>query len=210
VVTGGKALKSFIDFPLSSATRAAGASARAVADEAAALHRIGANKVPNTAIQGGGRPISSKLSFDSSLNPVEKIWSVEASKILAENPIAMRSYQRLQRQGTDVRYVNDPDMKDMGLFDQYSNTVTINMLRHSSAKEAVSTIIHEAKHQHRFYRTGEAGTIYEEYLAFRNESLFTTGVRPARAERMNIYNDVKQLYKDKDLPLGQYPFGGKR
>jgi predicted transcriptional regulator len=141
---------------------------------------------------------------------VEKIWSVEASKILAENPIAMRSYQRLQSQGTDVIYVNDPGMKEMGLFDQYSNTVTINMLRHSSAKEAVSTIVHEAKHQHRFYRTGEAGTVYEEYLAFRNESLFTTGVRPSQAERMNIYNDVKQLYKDKDLPLGQYPFGGKR
>ncbi|WP_222853153.1 PAAR domain-containing protein [Massilia genomosp. 1] len=56
VVTGGKALKSFIDFPLSSATRAAGASARAVADEAAALHRIGASSAEATTARVSSRP----------------------------------------------------------------------------------------------------------------------------------------------------------
>jgi hypothetical protein len=152
--------------------------------------------------------VVSKLSFDSSLNIVDRSFSTRAGEILAENPIGSASYARLQRQGTDVRFVNDPYMPAMGHFDAYDNSVTVNMLRHTSAEEAASTVVHEATHQNGFYRGIAQNTQFTEYQAFRNESLFMNGARPSLSERLNIWNDVKSLYPD--LPQGKYPFGGKR
>ncbi|WP_215407189.1 hypothetical protein [Janthinobacterium sp. JC611] len=151
-----------------------------------------------------------KLSFDTSLNTVDKAWSVRTGEILAEDSVARASYARLQRQGTDVKFVNDPHMPEMGLFDPYSNVVTVNMLRHSSAEEAASTVVHEALHQNRFFQSGVApGTQFEEYLAFRNEFLFQNVRRPTFMERQQIINDVvKPLYPQ--LPSGNLPtLGGK-
>lgn len=154
-----------------------------------------------------GANTASKLSFDSSLNVVDRTFAVKTGEILAENPIGSASYARLQRQGTDVRFVNDPAMPDMGIFDPYNNSVTVNMLRHSSAEEAASTIMHEATHQNGFYKGAPQNTQFTEYQAFRNESLFQNGVRPSLSERLNIWNDVQSLYPH--LPQGKYPFGGK-
>jgi hypothetical protein len=129
--------------------------------------------------------------------------------MLARDPVARASYARLQRQGTDVKFVNDLNMREMGLFDPYSNEVTVNMLRHSSVREAGSTVVHEALHQNRFFRSGVApGTQFEEYLAFRNEFLFQNARRPTLMERQQIINDVvKPLYPH--LPSGKLPtFGG--
>lgn len=151
---------------------------------------------------------ASKLSFDSSLNVVDRSFSVRAGEILADNPVGSASYARLQRQGTDVKFVNDPNMPAMGYFDAYDNSVTVNMLRHSSAEEAASTIVHEATHQNGFYNGVAQNTQFTEYQAFRNEALFMNGARPSLSERINIWNDVQSLYPD--LPQGKYPFRGKR
>lgn len=99
-------------------------------------------------------------------------------------------------------------MPAMGHFESYSNSVTINMLRHSSAQEAASTIVHEATHQNGFYRGIPQNSQFTEYQAFRNEALFMNGTRPPLSERINIWNDVKALYPE--LPEGRNPFGGKR
>lgn len=101
-------------------------------------------------------------------------------------------------------------MLEMGLFDPNRNTVTVNMLRHSSADDAASTVVHEALHQNRFFQSGVApGTQLEEYLAFRNEFLFQNGRRPTLMERQQIINEVvKPLYPQ--LPSGKLPtVGGK-
>lgn len=74
-------------------------------------------------------------------------------------------------------------MVELGIFDRGANTVTVNMARHSNPSDVASTVVHEATHQNRFFRTGNAGTQYEEFLSFRNESFFETGVRPSLTER---------------------------
>jgi len=97
-------------------------------------------------------------------------------------------------------------MPEMGLFNPYDNTVTVNMLRHTSADEVASTVVHEAVHQNRFFKNDIAPTTqYEEYLAFRNEYLFSEGRRPTFAERQQIMERVQNLYSH--LPSGKNPFG---
>ena len=155
--------------------------------------------VPNTA---------SKLTFDPSLNVVDKSFSVRTGEILADNPVGSASYARLQSQGTNVNFVNDPEMASMGWFDPNANEVRVNMLLHSSPEEAASTIVHEATHQNGFFNGIPQNTQYTEYRAFRNEYLFQNGARPPLNERMIIWNDVQQLYPE--LPQGKYPFGGQR
>ncbi|WP_115597041.1 LysM peptidoglycan-binding domain-containing protein, partial [Achromobacter sp. DH1f] len=148
-----------------------------------------------------------KLSFDTSLNVVDRAFSKEAGLILSENGVGRASYARLQAQGTEVRFVNDPQMHEMGLFNPYNNTVTVNMLRHTSAKEAASTVVHEAVHQNRAFRSKILPTTqYEEYLAFRNEFLFSESRRPSLIERQLILDRVQELYPH--LPSGKIPFGG--
>jgi hypothetical protein len=100
-------------------------------------------------------------------------------------------------------------MREMGLFDGNRNTVTVNVLRHTSADEIASTVVHEGVHQHRFFGRGVSpGTQYEEYLAFRNEFLFTNGRRPTLLERQQILNEVvKPLYPR--LPSGPVPRFGE-
>jgi hypothetical protein len=149
-----------------------------------------------------------KLSFDTSLNVVDRAFGREAGSILAENGVGRASYARLQAQGTEVRFVNDAGMPEMGLFNPYDNTVTVNMLRHTSSNEVASTVVHEAVHQNRFFRSNIAPTTqYEEYLAFRNEYLFSEGRRPSLFERQQIMERVQDLYPH--LPSGKKPFGGQ-
>ena len=159
-------------------------------------------------VSGGGvvPDSSAKLSFDPSLNVVDKAFASRAGKVLADNPIGSAYYARLQHQGTDVSFVNDPEMRAMGEFDPNRNSVTINMLRHSSAEEAASTVVHEASHQSAFFKGVPQNTQFAEYQAFRNESFFQTGTRPSLQERLNIWNDIQELYPC--LPQGRYPFGG--
>jgi hypothetical protein len=149
---------------------------------------------------------AAKVSFDSSLNEVDKAFGRQAGQILGENPVAAASYSRLQRQGTDLRLVNDPDMPEMALFEGQHNRVTVNMLRHSSADEVASSVVHEATHQNRYFRDIPLGNQYEEYLSFRNEFLFEAGRRPTLLERKSIWDNVQQWYPQ--LPQGKSPFGG--
>ena len=99
-------------------------------------------------------------------------------------------------------------MPEMGLFNAYENFVTVNMLRHSSPEEAVSTIVHEATHQNGFFNGIAQNSQFTEYQAFRNEYLFMNGQRPSLVERQQIWRGVQSLYPD--LPQGKYPFGGSR
>jgi polyribonucleotide nucleotidyltransferase len=151
---------------------------------------------------------AAKISFDSSLNVVDKSHALRTGEILAENPIGSASYARLQRESTTVRFVSDLNMREMSLFNAYENSVTVNMLRHSSPEEAVSTIVHEATHQNGFFKGIAQNSQFTEYQAFRNESLFMNGQRPSLTERQQIWRDVQSLYPN--LPQGKYPFGGNQ
>jgi hypothetical protein len=149
-----------------------------------------------------------KLYFDSSLNVVDKSFAIKANEILIDNPIGYASYTRLQRQGTNVYFVNDPTMIEMGVFNPYKNSVIVNMFRHSSADEVASTVVHEATHQHKFFKGIRQNTQFSEYQAFRNELFFQIGIRPSLENRFNLWNDVQELYPQ--LNLGRYPFGTEK
>jgi len=182
--------------------------ARGAALFAAATSVAGSGVVQRLKGPGTNALLASKLSFDQSLNVVDRTFSIKAGEVLAENPVGVAAYSRLLRQGTEIKFVNDPVMPDMGQFDAFKNTVTVNMLRHSSAMEAASTVVHEALHQNRFFKGAQLATQYEEYLAFRSESLFSNGTRPSLGERQRIWRDVQELYPH--LPQGRSPFGGQR
>ena len=125
-------------------------------------------------------------------------------RALAENPLGRASYDRLLRQGTEIRLVNDPTMRDLGVYEGFRNRVTINLPRHATDEEIASTVVHEAVHQNRYFRKIPPTTQYEEYLAFRNESLFINGARPSLNERMRIWSYVQTLYPN--LAQGRHPF----
>lgn len=61
--------------------------------------------------------------------------------------------------------MNDPAMEALGYFDAYTNSVTVNMGRHFSAREAASTIVREAAHQNGFYKGRPQNTQFSEYQA---------------------------------------------
>jgi predicted aminopeptidase len=134
------------------------------------------------------------------LNVVDKAFASRSGEMLADSPIGSAYYARLQRQGTDVSFVNNPEMMAMGEFDPNRNSVTVNMLRHSSAEEAASTVVHEATHQSGFFKRVPQNTQFTEYQAFRNKSFFQTGTRPSLQERYNIWKDIQELYPHPILP----------
>jgi hypothetical protein len=150
--------------------------------------------------------LAQKLSFDESLTVVDATFAKKGAEKLASNPVGSASYARLQRQGTDVRFTNDPDEPSMGSFDPITNSIDINMAKHSSATEVASTIVHESTHQNGFFKGIPQNTKLTEYRAFRNEALFKDGRRPPLDERRAIWERVEYLYPH--LDNGRHPFGG--
>ncbi|MDO5290735.1 MAG: LysM peptidoglycan-binding domain-containing protein [Pseudomonadota bacterium] len=153
------------------------------------------------------RQTAHRLTFDQSLNEVDRHMSYQAGRMLLSNPVGNASYNRILQQGTEVRFVNKPSMREMGLYNPFANRIVINLPRHSSSEELVATIVHEATHQVRNFRGIPTATQYEEYLAFRNELLFSNRGRPSLNERLQVWRAVQELYPH--LPRGRNPFGVK-
>lgn len=80
--------------------------------------------------------------------------------------------------GRPIAGLTYPGVAKSRSFDVYARN-------NSSAREAVSTIVHESSHVDRAIRRGIApgATRYEEYLAFRREALFDLGRRLADDSR---------------------------
>jgi YD repeat-containing protein len=188
-----------------SATRSAEAIT-AVANASARLEQ-GATiaEVERVAVVAADARHAAKLSFDPTTNVVDRSIGQDLGRAIAADPIASASYSRLQKQGTDVFLTSNPRLSLLGYFEPTSNRVTINLARHSSVSEVVSTIVHEATHQSRFHRGANIFSQYQEYLALRNEALYQLGRRPTLAQRQAIWEQTKMLYPE--LPEGRNPFG---
>jgi hypothetical protein len=150
--------------------------------------------------------LAAKVSFDPSVNVVDRSLGVRAGEAIADNPVASASYTRLQRQGTEVHFISDTSMPEMAVFDGNRNTVTMNLAKHSSPEDVASTLVHEATHQNRFFSGNQLGTQFEEYLSLRNEFLYGAGRRPSLSERQIIWQKTQELYPE--LPAGRTPLGG--
>ena len=149
---------------------------------------------------------AAKITFDATLNELDKVFANQTGKIISKNPVAKASYDRLLKQGTEVRMVRDSSMDEMGVFYAYKNQVIINLDKHTSSKEVASTLVHEATHQKRHFQVSPKNTQYEEYLSFRNEFLFKKLRRPTFVDRKDIWNDVQEFYPH--LETGKIPFKG--
>lgn len=155
----------------------------------------------------GAADSAAKIVFTDTANTVvDKAVGTNAGKLIADSPVGSAFYRSLQYRGTNVKMVSDPAMKEVGFWaGKGLNEVEVNLLRCRSAKDAASTIVHEATHQRRAYKGLLQKNRYEEYLAFRNEQWFERGARPTLSERRAIWESVNDLYPE--LPVGRNPFG---
>lgn len=164
-------------------------------------------RIPSEMPKGGANSGNglAKIRLDASLSEGDRVFAQVSGRTIAENPVARRSYARLQEQGTDVVYINDADFGYAGLWDPHRNRVTINLAANQSPAEITSTLIHESSHQTRFFRGFETPTRYEEYLSFRREALFNLGRRPTLPERRIIWDEIGRTPDYQRLPTAKVP-----
>jgi hypothetical protein len=100
----------------------------------------------------------------------------------------------LQEQGIDVRLYSSAD----NLAGSAGNgVVNINLANNATVEDALSTLIHEAKHIDLEANTGNLyglrGTQSGEYSARALEFFYNTGRRPNAAERAAIQQQIQTL-----------------
>jgi hypothetical protein len=155
--------------------------------------------------QYAGPNSAAKIRSLNSNGDVDKFNLHNFGQQVASDPVASRSYSRLQDQGTDV-------ILDFGEEGSYllgeafpnRNEVNIYVKNNRSTREAISTMVHESSHIDRHLRGIPQNTRYEEYVAFRREFLFQQGRRPTLQERSGIWETVNELYSY--LQVGRSPF----
>ncbi|WP_179197415.1 hypothetical protein PWP89_10605 [Stenotrophomonas rhizophila] len=149
---------------------------------------------------------SSKLTFESNLDPVDLSFGRRGMELLIQSPVGDASLKRLQRQGTEIIFKSDPSASSrLGWWDPIDQTVTINLAAARSPFDVASTLVHEATHQNGYYREVSQLSQYREFRAFSNEAMFATGSRPSLADRRLIWEKVSRLYPN--LPVERNPFG---
>lgn len=146
------------------------------------------------------RELAEKITVRNMVDPVDPITARKISELLLSDPVAYRSYRQLQEHGTEV--VLDFGLgpsRTMGRAHAPTNTIQIFVRNHGSAKDAVSTIVHEASHIHRSFR-GSRSTLLDEVRARSREFLYQNGRRPDLAERRAIWDEVRETPEYDGLP----------
>lgn len=122
--------------------------------------------------------------------------AADFGQAVANDPIASRAYKILQEQGIDVRFYTSEDSL-AGSFDSGSGVVNINLQYNSTVDDALSTLIHEAKHVDLEANTGNAyglrGASSGEYSARALEFFYQNARRPTAAERAAIQQQIQDL-----------------
>lgn len=115
---------------------------------------------------------------------------------LARNPVARRAYERMQKQGVDVRlnFGVPPAPDEYGEFDANRHVVRVFMQNTIGARETVSTIVHESRHVMRALRGRNMYSRAEEVRARLLEFVYTYGRRPTLPERNALRALVNRLY----------------
>jgi hypothetical protein len=194
------------------ASEVAANTSKATKSAEAAKAEAGAAKSSEVAIDAAKATKTSeqpaaKILSRNATGEIEPYLTRDIGKTIAENPVANSAYKHLQRQGTDV-FLDYSARPPKGLAGQASglrNEVEIFYWNNGTARDAVSTMVHESSHIDRFYKGARLNTQFDEYLAFRREFLFQQGRRPSLVERQRIWETVKDLYPD--LPQERVPFG---
>jgi len=120
--------------------------------------------------------------------------ATEFANGIANNPIASRAYGTLQQQGVDLSLYRSAD----NLVGSAGNgLVNINLEYNTTVNDALSTLIHEAKHIDLEANTGNLyglrGIASGEYSARSLEFFFQNGRRPNALERQAIQQEISSL-----------------
>lgn len=140
---------------------------------------------------------SAKIGIVNAQNELDPLLAKRVGMEISNNPLATRAYSQIQKQGTEMKldFGNPPSNRTFGQYDYNRNKVEIFMQNNGTAKEAVSTMVHESRHvKNKFL--GKANTQYDEFRAFTREFLYTEGRRPNLKERIDIWDMVKKNYPD--------------
>jgi len=125
---------------------------------------------PQTVTVGVGRvdmagtapgQVAQRITFAPELNEGQTLFGRRAGEIVAGDPVASAHYARLQRQGTQVTFSNDPARPELGYFDPNRNRVDVNLVRTASPRQIASVVVHEATHQSRSFRGANLNQLYE-------------------------------------------------
>jgi hypothetical protein len=144
--------------------------------------------------------LAERITTRNMIDPLDPITTRQVARLISSDPVASRSYQQLQQQGTEV--ILDFGLgpaRLMGVANQMDNTVVVYARNHGTAKDVVSTIVHESSHIHRAAR-GARNTQLDEVRARSREFLYYHGRRPTLPERKNIWHEVEELFEYSDLP----------
>ena len=118
--------------------------------------------------------------------------------LIAADPVASRLYNRMQRAGVrvELRFDAPDDPFLFGEFDPPRKVVRVFMRNNLSAREAVSTIVHEGRHVTRIERNRQAVSFAEEVRARLLEFVYRERRRPTIVERKALREIVRRAYPD--------------
>lgn len=104
--------------------------------------------------EGGERLTANRIARAGGDAIVDPARMRQVGAAIADDPVATAAYAQLQRQGTRVIMDFDSPIVDgvVGQADATNNTVTLFMRGHSTAADAVATLVHESSHINRFFR----------------------------------------------------------
>ena len=122
----------------------------------------------------------------------------QMAEILAEDPVARAAYSQLQARGIHPVLDFGPAPRQL-MGEGGSQGIRIYMQNHSNAREAVSTLVHEARHSVAAMRGLNQMTRWAEWQARAREFLMQNKRRPNASERAAIWDEVNRLYPE--LPL---------
>jgi hypothetical protein len=157
----------------------------------------------NTRLQTRSTPEAIKLMFDDSLSATQQQQVINSMNEFVQNPVGKAFYERLLSSDTKIKFTNGSALQDPAVYRPRENAIRINLTR---PQDIGSSISHELTHAARVERFNVKPSQYEEYRAFRSQSLYEqSGTRPTLEQRREIWGQVQQRYSD--LPIGKNPFG---
>jgi hypothetical protein len=118
----------------------------------------------------------------------------QMGKEIASNPVARRAYAQVQKHNTEMILDFKTTATDaFGTASWYDNQIIVYVARHPNAKSAVSTLVHETSHIHRFSK-GHVSNLYDEYRAHARAFLYDHGRRPNVIDRHLLWKQVRRNY----------------
>lgn len=154
---------------------------------------------------------AAKIGIINAQTELDPLIAGQFGNIVSENSVATKAYSQIQKQGTEIKldFGTPPESSILGQHIRFKNKIEIYMQNNGTAKEAVSTLVHETSHGRSIQLKRSFATKFDEFRAFTREELFrNSGKRPSLERRKIIWEEIQKIYEDS--PLEKNPFTGVR